>query len=216
MSMLPLDPSLAKVLLTSDRLHCTTDVVAIISLLSADSLFFTPAQKRKEANVARAQFLSPLGDHITLLNLYRAYRASQAPGSTISPGEWCQRNFVNRRSLRRALDVERQLLEYCTQLHLTMVSAHDDLDTVCKAFVAGFFTNVATRLPGSRHYRRLNDEQDLFLHPSSALQRHKPDIVLYTELVFTTRLYMRSAIRIDLGWLHEVAPQYFLTAAGQQ
>lgn len=43
------------------------------------------------------------------------------------------------------------------------------------------------------------------LHPSTALD-HKPDWVVYHELVLTTKNYIRTASDIKPEWLFEVAP----------
>ena len=36
--------------------------------------------------------------------------------------------------------------------------------------------------------------------------------LVYHELVFTKKEYMRSVIRIKPEWLHEIAPHYYKTA----
>ena len=40
-----------------------------------DTVLFTPQDKREEATAVRHKFSSPDGDHLTLLNIYRAYKA---------------------------------------------------------------------------------------------------------------------------------------------
>ena len=37
--------------------------------------------------------------------------------------------------------------------------------------------------------------------------------VLFNELLFTSRLYMRDLTQIEADWLPELAPQYFAPAA---
>ena len=54
---------------------CVEEVLTVVSLLSVDSVLFTPSDKRESAMAARQKFTSTDGDHITLLNMYKAYKA---------------------------------------------------------------------------------------------------------------------------------------------
>lgn len=98
MAELPVDPMFGKVLLKSKEFGCSEEVLSIISMLSveADSIFFTPKGKKKEAAEARKKFLSLEGDHVTLLNAYNGFITHKGTW------EWCHENFVNLRSLRKA------------------------------------------------------------------------------------------------------------------
>lgn len=102
----------------------------------------TTCRKRKEAAVAaHQQFHSKLGDHISGLNLYRAYvglSKKQQPS-------WCQEHFVSARSLHKATDIYHQLHQQLTNLGLPTTSAGPEVELVLKALVAGLFTNAAKR-----------------------------------------------------------------------
>ncbi|KAG1220422.1 hypothetical protein G6F35_006721 [Rhizopus arrhizus] len=73
MAEFPLDPMYSKVLIQSKEYECTSEAIAIISLLSVDSIFFTPSDKREQAAEARKKFLHSDGDHLTLLNVLKSY-----------------------------------------------------------------------------------------------------------------------------------------------
>ena len=60
-------------------------------------MFFSPREKRDEAAEARKKFLSYEGDHVTLLNLWKAYRSDEARQQERA---WCEENFVNVRALQ--------------------------------------------------------------------------------------------------------------------
>lgn len=51
--------------------------------------------------------------------------------------------------------------------------------------------------------------QGVTIHPNSALFEELPRWVLYHELVFTTKEFMRQVIEIESKWLLEVAPHYY-------
>ena len=70
----PLEPSFAKAIIAAQEYGCTHEVLTVVSMLSVDSVLYTPSNKREEALAARKKFLSVDGDHMTLLNIYRAYK----------------------------------------------------------------------------------------------------------------------------------------------
>ena len=90
---------------------------------------------------AHQQFHSKLGDHITGLNLYRAYEGIPRK----QQHAWCQEHFVSVRSLHKAVEIFQQLHQQLVQLKLPIASAGSEVDLVLKALVAGLFTNAARR-----------------------------------------------------------------------
>ena len=56
-------------------------------------------------------------------------------------------------------------------------------------------------------YRTLVDQQQVFIHPSSAMFNRQPDWCIYHELVLTSKEYMREVTAIDPKWLVEFAPR---------
>lgn len=99
-------------------------------------------RKRKEAAIAaHQQFHSKLGDHISGLNLYRAYIGLPKKQQL----SWCQEHFVSGRSLRKATEIYQQLHQQLLILGLPITSSGSEVELVLKALVAGLFTNAATR-----------------------------------------------------------------------
>jgi hypothetical protein len=73
----PLDPILCRVVLAAGQYsqRCVFDVVAIVAMLSVQSIFYTPRQPAEQALAAQAKhrFTSADGDHLTLLNVYNGF-----------------------------------------------------------------------------------------------------------------------------------------------
>lgn len=78
MAEFPLDPQLAKMLICSPEFKCSNEILSIAAMLSALNVFIRPNSQRKEADEAKAQFTHPDGDHLTLLNVYHAYKTSKS------------------------------------------------------------------------------------------------------------------------------------------
>lgn len=71
----PLDPQLAVMLVTSPEYYCSNEILSLTALLSVPSVFIRPANKRSQADEMKKQFAHPEGDHLTLLNVYHAFKA---------------------------------------------------------------------------------------------------------------------------------------------
>ena len=80
--------------------------------------------------------------------------------------------------------------------------------TAAKSVTAGFFYHTA-RLQKSLDYRTVKNSQSVHIHPSSALHGQQPRWVVYHELVFTTKEFMRQIVEIKSEWLVEIAPHYY-------
>lgn len=61
-------------ILMAPKFHCTEEILTIVSLLSVDSVLYSPPSRRDEVQAVRKKFISSEGGHITLLNIYRAFK----------------------------------------------------------------------------------------------------------------------------------------------
>jgi pre-mRNA-splicing factor ATP-dependent RNA helicase DHX16 len=207
MAEFPTDPMLAKAILAADKLGCVEEVLSIVSMLSeASALFFRPKDKKIHADSARARFtIKEGGDHLTLLNIWNQWVDSDF--SYV----WAKENFLQQRSLTRARDVRDQLAKLCERVEVTMSTVGaSDLVPIQKALTAGFFPNAARLQRGGDSYRTVKNNNTVYIHPSSVLMDSNPPVkmVIYYELVQTTKEYMRSCLPIKPEWLHEAAPHF--------
>ena len=99
MAEFPLEPSMSKTLIAGVDLGCSEEVLTILSMLSAQNIFYRPKEKQNQADQRKARFHQAEGDHLTLLGVYEAWKRN-----AFSP-PWCFENFLQSRSLKRAQDV---------------------------------------------------------------------------------------------------------------
>merc|ERR1711998_145832 len=96
--------------------------------------------------------------------------------------QWCWEHFLNQRSLKSADNVRNQLTRIMSRFGLPLVSGDfqkQDLyyRNIKKALVSGYFMQVA-HLQRSGHYLTVKDQQVVYLHPSTVLDR-KVEWALY-------------------------------------
>ncbi|XP_048745743.1 putative pre-mRNA-splicing factor ATP-dependent RNA helicase PRP1 [Ostrea edulis] len=205
MAEFPLDPQLAKMVIASCDHSCSNEILSITAMLSVPQCFVRPTEMKKTADEAKMRFAHIDGDHLTLLNVYHAFKQCQ------EDPQWCYDNFVNYRSLKSADNVRQQLARIMDRFNLrrssTDFASRDYYLNIRKALVSGFFMQIA-HLERTGHYLTVKDSQVVQLHPSTCLD-HKPEWVLYNEFVLTTKNYIRTVTDIKPEWLIKVAPQYY-------
>ena len=84
-----------------------------------------------------------------------------------------------------------------------------------KALTAALWVFAAKRVEGAAGagvYETVDGYQ-CYIHPSSIVfgLKPQPDVVIFTEMVRTTKAYMRYVTPIEASWLTELAPERFRT-----
>jgi pre-mRNA-splicing factor ATP-dependent RNA helicase DHX15/PRP43 len=201
-SEFPLDPALAVMLISSPEFYCSNEILSITALLSVPQVFVRPAAQRKRADEMKNLFAHPDGDHLTMLNVYHAYRGDEAQSN---PKQWCHDHFLSLRSLQSADNVRSQLLRIMEREDLEMISTPFEdkkyYENIRRALCAGFFMQVAKKDTGGKsQYLTIKDNQNVLLHPSTVLA-HEAEWVLYNEFVLTTKNYIRTVTAVKPEWL---------------
>jgi pre-mRNA-splicing factor ATP-dependent RNA helicase DHX15/PRP43 len=125
---------------------------------------------------------------------------------------WCEANFVNWRVLTRAENARTQLIGLMRRQGIEIVRiARDNPDRekfIIRALLDGLFMQVAMFNPSSKSYLFVGGAKEAEIHPSSCLQR-RPDWIMYSAYVFTSRDYIRTVSEIKVDWLLEASETFF-------
>ncbi|KAF9312283.1 putative ATP-dependent RNA helicase dhr2 [Linnemannia elongata] len=123
--------------------------------------------------------------------------------------DWCRENFINSRHMRHVLDVRKQLIQFAERSGMDpKKTCGHDLEIVLKCFLAGFFQNTALLQPDGT-YKSILGGLTVSVHPSSSLFGKKREAIMYDELVFTTKHFVRGVSALESNWLSQAAPKYF-------
>lgn len=204
MAEFPMDPLLAKtlILLSQEPFSCSQEVMLIIAMLSVQSIWYRPKDHAADADRRKQRFHHLQLDHLTLLNVYRGWELSQRSG------KWCRDNYIHERSMKRALEVRKQLTTIMNRNRQTITSCGLNVDRVRQVIAAGFFKNLARR-DRVEGYKTISTDTPVAIHPLSCLYTKRPEYVVYHLLLLTTREYMQVVTEINPKWLVQAAPHYF-------
>ncbi|SMR53166.1 unnamed protein product [Zymoseptoria tritici ST99CH_1E4] len=205
MTSFPMDPSLAKLVLTSSTDYsCGEEILTIVAMLSVPSVFYRPKERLDEADAAREKFFVHDSDHLTLLTVYQQWSANGRRD------QWCVKHFLHPKALRRAEEIRNQISDIMKSHNLSVVSCGYDLDIVRKCICSGFYHQAAKR-KGLGEYINLRTSVSMNLHPTSALYNSgdPPDYVVYHELILTSKEYMSVATSVDAHWLADLGGVFY-------
>ena len=164
------------------------------------------------------------GDCVTLLNLYDLYQKNVLGvkadrKEVVTESAWMERYRIHGRAFQYAIQVRKQLVQHCinaglmeqgkmTQVEQILVR---DVDSILQCLLEGFFCQVAVLQQDKLSYKVLNHGHVVRIHPSSVLFYHRqklPGMVMYHELVLTSKCYMRGVNRIEPKWLQSTIQKY--------
>ncbi|KAH3686614.1 hypothetical protein WICPIJ_002413 [Wickerhamomyces pijperi] len=206
---IPTEPQISKTLLEGVKFNCSEELLTIFAMITTPNIYHRPKAQQEQADKKHARFKSPLGDHLTLLNIYERWVESGFDRY------WCEENYIQLRSMNQARDIRNQLRLLFTKFKYPLTSCHGNTDSIRKALCSGFFKNIAKRSPSSSSqgngssYETLSELTQVFIHPSSSLSRSSPQYVVYNTILNTTKEYLVHVTTIDPKWLIEIVPEFF-------
>jgi HrpA-like RNA helicase len=200
----PLDPPHARILIASFSLGCSSEIIDILSLINSGPLFIDRSSDRESAALSRAKFIHRDGDHLTALNVLRAYIDLKTQDNK-GVGKWLKDNHVNGKTIQHALKVREQLRELARRDGVDPgLTCGSESEVVGRCLLRGLFMNTAI-VQSDGSYRQtagslvslssscLLDSfvrfggklitQIVKIHPSSVLMSKKVPAILYDELV---------------------------------
>lgn len=157
----------------------------------------------------KALFTHEDGDHLTMLNVYHAFKG---PAAQENPKQWTHDHFLSYRALQQADNVRMQLKRIMEREEIELVSTpftdKNYYSNIRRALVAGFFMQVAKKDSSGKTYVTVKDNQSVLLHPSTVLGQDS-EWVVYNEFVLTSKNYIRTVTAVKPEWLLEISPNYY-------
>ncbi|KAG0498155.1 hypothetical protein HPP92_002846 [Vanilla planifolia] len=192
---IPLDPMISKMILAADTLECSEEILTIAAILSVQSIWVSVRGSHKGLDEAKLRFAAAEGDHITYLNVYKAFLQSG------KSSQWCYRNYINYHAMKKVIDTREQLSRLVRRLGIIPKSCGKDTQIVRKAVIAGFFAHASQLEEYSQNgmYKTVRSSQEVV----------NPKWVVYHSIVSTDKHYMHNVMAIDPSWLTEAAPHFY-------
>ncbi len=242
LAQLPVDPTVARMLLQAQGERALPEVLVIASGLSIQDPRERPAELAKEADEMHKQFTHPESDFLTLLNIWNAYHDKLDALSQNKLRKFCKTHFLAYQRMREWRDIHHQLERTLTSLmaggrvgkkttpHASLSTSNSPTEliyaSIHKSILSGLLSNIAHK-EAEHNYRGPRNRKAL-LFPGSGLFDHEtakkqrkaayakktktkpaktkaPEWIVCGEWMETSRLFARTAAKIEVDWIEELA-----------
>ena len=188
----------------ADREGCLDEVLVIAAVLSIPDPRSRPPDAQQAADASHARFAHEGSDFLTLLNLWRYLREQQRARSSSAFRRMCHAEHLHHLRVREWQDLHGQLRRVALDLGLRRTDSETEPAAVHRALLTGLLGHVGMRDGEKRQYRGARDAR-FAIQPGSVLFKAGPQWVMAAELVETTRLWARTAARIEPAWVERLA-----------
>lgn len=111
LATLPVDPRVGKMMIYGALFQCTDPALTIAASMSARSPFFSPFDKRDEADAARKEFAMEGSDHLTTLNAFNKWKDMRRAKGEKATRTFLQESFLSRLTLFQMEDLRKQFAD---------------------------------------------------------------------------------------------------------
>ena len=208
LSKFPIDPRLAKMILTAADLGCIEQIFIIVSALSIQDPRERPHEKQQAADEKHGRFKNKQSDFVSLLKLWSYVEEQQKLLTNNQFRRLCQKEFLSYVRIREWQDIYSQLTHSLRELKIPMSridvdlseeaeknATNSNLDIVHQAILSGLLSHIGQQ-DENREYKGARGSK-FFIFPGSALAKKSPKWLMAAELVETSRLFARMAAKID-------------------
>jgi ATP-dependent helicase HrpA len=215
---LPIDPRLGRIMLAGDDEGCLFEAIIIAAAVAVQDPRERPREKQKAADQAHARFVDDRSDILTLMHLWHAASNKRRDTNRRQFTKWCRDHFLHGQRMAEWFDTIEQLRSSAEELGLPN-SYSSDFDVslgpgssdpdhwgedIHRAVLTGMLSHVGMRIERSHEY--LGPRNARFaIQPGSTCFESKPDWIMATTLVETSRLWARTVAPIDPAWLEKPA-----------
>ena len=212
MAAMPLDPHLAKMLMSAVRYKVLPEMLVITAWLSIPDPRERPFDATAEADRAHRQYSCPESDFIGILVLHLALEELLAKrNSNQALRLFARKNYYNYRRLREWRNLIDDLREICHDNKWNCEGKIDparlSADAVHKSLMCALPRQLGCFDPETSLYSDMKGKK-FSIFPGSALAKLKknPPWIMSFALVETTRVFARTNAVVQPGWLEETAP----------
>jgi ATP-dependent helicase HrpA len=190
LARLPVDPTVARMILQARSEKALKEVLVIAAGLSVQDPRERPLDRQAQADAVHRRFAHPESDFLALLNIWEAYHGEFEQMTQAKLRRFCGEHFLNYTRMREWRDVHAQLEQVLGERReFRMTSVHDgrkaagDDDkllfaspgyrAIHRSILAGLLGNLATWDEANPGYKATQDRR-VAIFPGSVLFRRSP------------------------------------------
>lgn len=204
LSQLPVDPRLAKMLLSAVSQGALYEVMIIVAALSIQDPRERPQEKQQASDEKHRRFADKKSDFLAFLNLWRYLQEQQKELSKNQFRRQCQKDFLNYLRIREWQDIYHQIRLTVREMGLSINSEKAEYQQIHTALLSGLLSHIGLKEAEKQQYLGARNAH-FAIFPNSVLFKKQPKWVMAAELVETSKLWGRMVAEIEPEWIEPLA-----------
>ncbi|XOC33370.1 ATP-dependent RNA helicase HrpA [Haemophilus influenzae] len=204
LAQLPVDPHLAKMILSAVNFGCVYEMMIIVSALSIQDPRERPQEKQQASDEKHRRFADKKSDFLAFLNLWRYLQEQQKELSKNQFRRQCQKDFLNYLRIREWQDIYHQIRLTVREMGLPINSEKAEYQQIHTALLSGLLSHIGLKEAEKQQYLGARNAH-FAIFPNSVLFKKQPKWVMAAELVETSKLWGRMVAEIEPEWIEPLA-----------
>lgn len=204
LAQLPVDPRLAKMILSAVNFGCVYEMMIIVSALSIQDPRERPQEKQQASDEKHRRFADKKSDFLAFLNLWRYLQEQQKESSKNQLRRQCQKDFLNYLRIREWQDIYHQIRLTVREMSLPINSEKAEYQQIHTALLSGLLSHIGLKEAEKQQYLGARNAH-FAIFPNSVLFKKQPKWVMAAELVETSKLWGRMVAEIEPEWIEPLA-----------
>ncbi|HHE9059907.1 TPA: ATP-dependent RNA helicase HrpA [Haemophilus influenzae] len=204
LAQLPVDPRLAKMILSAVNFGCVYEMMIIVSALSIQDPRERPQEKQQASDEKHRRFTDKKSDFLAFLNLWRYLQEQQKELSKNQFRRQCQKDFLNYLRIREWQDIYHQIRLTVREMGLPINSEKAEYQQIHTALLSGLLSHIGLKEAEKQQYLGARNAH-FAIFPNSVLFKKQPKWVMAAELVETSKLWGRMVAEIEPEWIEPLA-----------
>ena len=204
LAQLPVDPRLAKMLLSAVDFGSVYEVMIIVSALSIQDPRERPTEKQQASDEKHRRFADKKSDFLAFLNLWNYVQEQQKALTKNQFRRQCQKDFLNYLRIREWQDIYQQIRLAVREMGLPINSEKAEYQQIHTALLSGLLSHIGLKEAEKQQYLGARNAH-FAIFPNSVLFKKQPKWVMAAELVETSKLWGRMVADIDPEWIEPLA-----------
>lgn len=204
LAQIPVDPRLAKMILSAVNFGCVYEMMIIVSALSIQDPRERPQEKQQASDEKHRRFADKKSDFLAFLNLWRYLQEQQKALSKNQFRRQCQKDFLNYLRIREWQDIYHQIRLTVREMGLPINSEKAEYQQIHTALLSGLLSHIGLKEAEKQQYLGARNAH-FAIFPNSVLFKKQPKWVIAAELVETSKLWGRMVAEIEPEWIEPLA-----------
>ena len=205
LSRLPIDPRLAKMVMSGAQMGALWEIIVITAALSIQDPRERPQEKRQQADEKHKRFESEQSDFTAYLTLWNYIEEQQQALSRNQFRRQCQKDFLAYMRVREWQDIVYQLTTVCEELGFKVNDQAASDEAIHQALLSGMLSHIGVKDEKQKQLYKGARNSQFHIFPGSSLFKKSPKWLMSAELVETSKLYARVNAKIDIKWVAPLA-----------